>query len=71
MAKLTLDRSKCIGCGACASTCPKLFELAEDGKSTIKGSKRVGEKDVLELKKDIKCAKEAAEICPAKCIKVE
>jgi ferredoxin len=72
MVKATIDRSKCISCGACAASCPKLFHMAEDGKSTMKGSKRIGEKDVLELdKKDVPCAKNAEEVCPVKCISVK
>jgi ferredoxin len=32
MAKITVDQGKCIGCGACAATCPEAFEL-KDGKA--------------------------------------
>lgn len=72
MAKIILQREKCIGCGSCAAVCPEYFELAEDGKSAIKGSQRdpkTGE-DTLEVDK-IKCAESAAEACPVQCIHIE
>lgn len=33
--KFIVDQSLCIGCGACESTCPEVFELVDD-KSTVK-----------------------------------
>lgn len=30
-----VDQNKCIGCGACAATCPASFEL-KDGKARAK-----------------------------------
>jgi len=34
MAKQAIvDKDLCVGCGLCASTCPKSFELGVDGKS--------------------------------------
>lgn len=53
MAKIKVNREKCIGCGACAATCPKSFEMFE-GKAREKAS---------EVKK-ITCETEAAENCP-------
>lgn len=44
-----VDPNKCIGCGACAETCPAGFEM-KDGKAHVKG-----ESD---------CAKAAAAACP-------
>ncbi|MBN3036855.1 MAG: 4Fe-4S binding protein [Candidatus Diapherotrites archaeon] len=37
MAKLTVDASKCIGCGACASVCPAQEYTLKNGKSTVTG----------------------------------
>ena len=31
----TVDHELCIGCGACESTCPEVFELVDD-KSQVK-----------------------------------
>ncbi len=59
MAKIKVNTEKCIGCGACASTCPKCFEMHE-GKARAK---------TPEVKK-ITCEAEAAEICPVQAITI-
>ncbi len=55
MVKISVDQNKCIGCGACAATCPKSFEM-KDGKAHAKG-----ESD---------CAKAAEAGCPVGAISV-
>ena len=69
MAKIKLEREKCIGCGSCVALCPKYFEIIEDGKSHIKGSQKAAI-DELEVEK-LECAESAAEACPAQCIHIE
>ena len=32
----TVDKEKCIGCGACVALCPEIFDIGEDGKSYVK-----------------------------------
>jgi ferredoxin len=69
MAKIKLEREKCIGCGSCKALCPKYFDLAEDGKSHIVGANK---QDIEELEVDkIECAETASEACPAQCIHIE
>ena len=59
MAKISVNREKCIGCGACAATCPKSFEMFE-GKARVK---------TPEVKK-ITCESDAADNCPVGAITV-
>ena len=71
MKKIIQERNKCIGCGACASVCPKFFEMSEkDGLATLKNSQ---EKDgICELEtEEIGCAGEAVDVCPVKIIRIE
>jgi ferredoxin len=59
MAKITIIKDLCIGCGSCAAICPKTFEL-KDGKAYAKKSK---------IDK-ITCEKEAADSCPVNAINI-
>ena len=56
---VSVDKEKCIGCGACAATCPKVFEL-KNGKSSIKKGQENSKSA---------CVKEAIEGCPVQAIK--
>jgi ferredoxin len=62
MAKVSVDKKNCIGCELCVSLCPNVFEM-KNGKSRPKKSS-ISEEDV-------ECAKNSAESCPVKVIKVE
>jgi len=74
--KIVHDRDICIGCSACASVCPKYWEMDQsDGKSDIVGGTKTGngEEEVLgssesPLTEDFDSNKEAAESCPVNCI---
>jgi len=69
MAKIKLEREKCIGCGSCAALCDKYFEIIDDGKSSVKGAVK---QDMQELEVEkIECAESASEACPAQCIHIE
>lgn len=57
--KIKIDKKKCIGCGACAAVCPKVFEI-KNGKARVKKSKT-----------NEKCIREAIENCPTRAISVE
>ncbi len=67
--KITLDKSKCIGCGTCWSLCDRLFEAGEEGKSHLKGAKVNSNIEEAEVG-EVDCANEAAEACPVQCIKL-
>lgn len=62
------DRDGCIGCGACAAAAPKFWEMGNDGKSKLKGSKgnklQIGKKDLARMM-------EAAQACPVSVIHVK
>ena len=63
--KIENNRPECIGCGACAAVSPDFWEMMDDGKSSIKGGEKVGEKEEKEIEeKDLATNKEAAESCP-------
>jgi ferredoxin len=70
MAKIIHERSKCVGCGACAAVCPKYWEMGGDGKSQLKGATAEGDNFVLTVDSP-ECCSDAANACPVKCIKVE
>jgi len=57
MAKITVNES-CIGCGACTGVAPDVFEMNDEGLSSVIGD-------------DVDSAKEAAESCPVEAIEVE
>jgi ferredoxin len=70
MVKIIHEREKCIGCGSCVALCPKYWEMADDGKSRLLGSKKNAEgNDELVVEK-MECAQEAADACPVQCIRI-
>ena len=68
------QKKKCIGCGACAVICPKLFKMTEDGKASLFGSEvsrdSKTEKEILSTN-EIDCAQQAINVCPVQCIIIE
>lgn len=71
MAKIIHERKKCIGCGSCVALCPKFWQMEEDGKSHLKGSKTDSKTGNEELKiKKIECNQEAADSCPVQIIRI-
>ncbi len=68
------DRPTCIGCAACEAVAPDFWEMAEDGKSDVKGAERVMSgndivREKLDIKKeDFRINMDAAESCPVNCI---
>lgn len=59
MAKVEVDKEKCIGCGACTAVAPDVFEFDDDGLA--KATNNTVNDDV----------KNAAEGCPTEAITVE
>lgn len=61
--KVKVNRDSCIGCGACEAICPEVFQLDDDGLSTVvcDDSKKIDENSV----------QEAIESCPTSAISNE
>ena len=57
--KISINKEKCIGCGACEAICSKVFVM-KNGKAEAK---------VKESKEA--CVKEAADSCPLQAISVK
>ncbi len=55
---IEVNKEKCIGCGACAATCPNNFAIDSDGKSKVI-SQEVSD-----------CVEAAANGCPVSAITV-
>ena len=60
--KVKIDRSGGIGCGLCVSTCPAVFQMADDGMAEVIAQPQ-GEVEAA--------AEEAAQGCPVQVIAVE
>lgn len=58
--KVKVNRDACIGCGACEAIAPNVFELDDEGVSTVKVSPVA--------KEDEGDSKEAVESCPTSAI---
>ena len=70
--KIIHEREKCICCGACAAVCPEHWEMADDGKSTLLGSKINSKTKNFELEaKEAGCNRAAADGCPVNIIHIE
>ncbi|MCS7140265.1 MAG: ferredoxin [Candidatus Nezhaarchaeota archaeon] len=74
--KVTVDREKCIACGAAAALCPEVFMMGEDIyklRVSDKYSKYYDEQvSIGEIPDELyNCAKEAADSCPVNAIKIE
>ena len=62
--KVRVDQWVCVGCGVCASLCPDVFEMNEEGKSRV-------EVDIIQDEELYECVVNAAEACPVGVITIE
>ena len=72
--KIVYDRKGCIGAAACAAVSPEFWEMKDDGKAHLIGSKTdengnevlvITESQMSDkLKSALAANKEAAEVCP-------
>lgn len=61
--KVKVNRDSCIGCGACAAICDDVFEIDDEGLSTVK-KEEVGDDKKQEVQ-------DAADSCPTGAIEVD
>ncbi|NCC82686.1 MAG: ferredoxin [Clostridia bacterium] len=61
--KAMIDRGNCISCGLCASICPQVFRMADDGLAEVCAD------PIPESAKD--AAAEARDNCPVSVITIE
>ncbi len=61
--KVKVNQDSCIGCGACAAICDKVFEINDDGLSQAK-VEEVADTDTQDVR-------DAADACPTGAIEVE
>lgn len=61
MAKGKVDKSLCIACGNCFTSCPDCFEMGDDGKAQGKAT----------CKDDCCDLQEIADECPVQAITIE
>jgi len=57
MAKVSVDKEGCIGCGVCESLCGEVFKMDDDGKA-----------EAIVEETDLPCAEDAASSCPVNAI---
>lgn len=56
-------RERCIGCGACAGVCPRVFEMDDEGLAIVIATPVPEDEEVS--------AQEAADGCPVEAITLE
>lgn len=61
--KVKINEDSCIGCGACQSICENVFELNDEGLSSVK-VEEVGEEDQQSVR-------DASDSCPTSAIEIE
>jgi len=61
---------KCIGCGACISLCPEIWQMKDDGKSHLIRGEKKSEYEELTLTEENPEVQTAAESCPVKAIEL-
>lgn len=61
--KVVVNQEACIGCGACQAICENVFELNDDGLSSVKVEKVEDE--------DVESVNDAVDSCPTGAISTE
>ena len=59
--KVVVNRDNCLGCGACEGVYPEVFQIDDEGFSTVISNENIDEAKVAEAK----------ECCPTSAISIE
>jgi len=62
--KVVVNHNNCIGCGACESICPEIFQINDEGLSSVIGK----EEDFNNFKDEIQ---DAVDSCPTSAIECD
>ena len=62
--KVRVDQWVCVGCGVCASLCPDVFEMDEEGRSRVRVI-------IIQDEEVYKCVMDAVEACPTLAITIK
>ena len=62
--KVVINQGNCIGCGACESICPEMFQINDEGFSTVIGK----EEDFTNHEEEIR---DAVDSCPTGAIELD
>ena len=66
--KVSIDKTKCAGCGSCVAICPEVFEMKDDGTVDVKAEYQGVDIADTEL---VEKVKQAAMACPSVAIVIE
>ena len=70
--KISIDKSKCLGCGACANILDTIFEIGDDGLVSMKNSKPENDLWTLEINEDqLVAVQEVIDSCPTQVIQIK
>ena len=72
--RVVIDRDKCLGDMVCASICPEVFEMSDDGRSQVRLEWRLKPENLAEglVPGELyECVKAASSVCPIGVIRVE
>lgn len=70
--KVSINRDKCIQCGACEAACHTVFELDEESIASIVEKYRTDDAGKGEIDEDLRsCVRKAVESCPVPIIHME
>jgi len=71
--KVTIDRSKCVSCGAAPATCPDVYVLEDKNRVVDKYSVELTpDRSVGIIPEELyECAKAGADVCPVSAITIE